>query len=67
MRSDDSVCSDWFKVEQCLWQGCVLPPLLLIILFVVVVLTVILANSQLGYGPPRPAGTPEETSMPMGL
>ena len=58
MRSDDGVCSDWFKVEQFLWQGYVLPTLLLIIFFVVV-LTVILASIQLGYGPSRRAGTPE--------
>ena len=61
MRHGDGVCSDWFKVEQCLWQGYVLPPLLFIILFVVV-LTVVLVNIQLGYGPPRRAGTPEGTA-----
>ena len=61
MRSDDGVCSDWFKVEQCLWQGYVLPPLLFIIFFVVV-LTVVLVNIQLGFGPPRRPGTPEGTA-----
>ena len=65
MRFDDGVCSDRLKVDQCLWQGYVLPPLLFIVLFVVV-LTVILANIQLGYGLPRRAGTPEEPSMSMG-
>ena len=49
MRFDDGgVCSDWFKVEQCLWQGYVLPPLLLIIIFFVFVPTVIFASIQVG-------------------
>ena len=46
MRYDDGVCSDWFKVEQCLWQGYVLPPLLFIIFFVVV-LTVVLLSARI--------------------
>ena len=41
VRPDDSVCSDWFEVEQGLWQRCVLFPLLFNIFFAVV-LTVVL-------------------------
>ena len=62
MQFDDGVCSDRLKVDQCLWQEYVLSLPLFSILFVVV-LTVILANIQLGYWPPRRGGTPEEPSM----
>ena len=36
VRPDDGICSDWFEVEQGLWQECVLFPLLLNIFFAVV-------------------------------
>ena len=41
MRLDYGVCSNWFEVEQRLWQGCVLSPLFVNILFAAV-LTVVL-------------------------
>ena len=37
VRLDDRVCSEWFEVEQCLRQGCVLAPLLFNIYFAAVV------------------------------
>ena len=46
VRPDDGGCSDWFEVEQGLWQGCVSSPLLFITFFTAVLNAVLQRFSE---------------------
>ena len=66
VRPDDSVCLDWFDVEQGLRQGCVLSSLLFNIFFVGV-LTVVLQRFSKDAAMLAELVRPNEPQTSMGL